>query len=295
MLPHTPHRFALEALATLCLAGLSCSGTKNTEIMVAIQTDLQVPKDLNALTVEVFSGGQRIAGDTYVVGPNELALPATIGIVPDDSDKLSPVDVVVTGRFSGEADETQRKPRIIRKARLSFARERVGLFRIPLRFACYDQVSCPDGQTCVAGACESVPQIDGASLPEYSAEAVFGAGGSDQKIGACWNALSCLATTTPLVASDACTFALPSGSDPSRTSVALTKAGGMLGFCSGGTCRVPVDRDAKEGWDYADGSKTAIRLVQGVCDRFKRDGMTVEVTSLCASKTPELPFCENGP
>lgn len=286
-------RFALGSLAVLGLAALSCSGAKNTEIMVAIQTNLGVPKDLNALTVEVFSGGQRIAGDTYVVGPTELRLPATIGIVPDDPSKLSTVDVVVTGRLSDEPDETARKPRIVRRARVTFARDRVGLLRIPLHFACYDQPSCPDGQTCVAGACEPIPQIDGASLPAYSPELVFGAGGSNEQLGACWNATQCLATTTPLVARDRCTFALPTGSDPSRLSVVLAKAGGALGFCGGGTCRVPADRDPREGWDWADASQSAIRLSPGVCDKVHLDGMTVETTNLCASKVAELPLCED--
>jgi len=311
---------------TALFAGISaCSGQKNTELIVAIQTDLRVPKDLNAITVEVFAGGQRIAGDTYVVGPTDLHLPATIGLVPNDPNKLTPIDVIITGRFSNDVDETRRTPRVIRKARMTFAKDRVALVRMPLKFACYDAAGCADGQTCIAGSCQAIPTLEGATAPAYSDDLVWGAGGSNQSVGECWNADLCLASAQALGATaDPCVFSLGGGDtvdprdggappaadsgsgsggmfkalDPTKTiSVVLAKTGGTLGFCSGGTCRVPLDQDANEGWDWADeAGHTTIRLAQGLCAKLAKDGLRVEGTDTCKTKVAELPFCDStGP
>lgn len=259
------------------LVACGCAGAKNTEIMVAIDTDLQVPKDLNALTVEVFAGGQRIASDTYVLGSSDLKLPATIGVVPNDSSKLSPVDVVITGRFGAEPDETLRKPRVTRKTRLLFAKDAVRLARIPLEWACYDGPSCGDGQTCVAGACVATPVLDAASLPEWSSDAVF---------GQCWDPAACLAAPKKLEpTATRCVYAA------SGASLTVVLAGGSLGACSGGTCRIALDHDAAKGWEWDDASMTRVRLAQPLCDKVEAKKLVVEGVETCKTKVKELALC----
>lgn len=206
-----------SSLSLLTAASLlsACSGKKNTELVVAVQTDLRVPKDLNAVTVRVISVGAVQFEHTYEVGPSGLHLPATIGVVPQDPGNLQPIDVELIGRFSSDPDPATRVERVIRKARLTFAKDRVGLVRLPLRFSCYDKTGCSSDQTCVAGACVPVPTIEGATLPDYSAEQVFGAGGSDNQTGACWDADVCLAGSTPIGATtDPCVFDLASAPVP---------------------------------------------------------------------------------
>ncbi|MBI2393807.1 MAG: hypothetical protein HYV09_29820 [Deltaproteobacteria bacterium] len=315
---------SMVGLAALAAGASACSGKKNTELVVAIDTDLRVPKDLNAVTVEIFANGQRIAGDTYDVGPSGLRLPATIGLVPNDPDKLTPVDVIITGRFSSNPDETQRRPRVIRKARVTFARDRVALVRMPLRFACYDATSCPDGQTCIAGSCKPVPVLEAASLPAYSDDLVFGPGGSPNGQGQCWNAAVCLASVRPLSPGPArCQYLVStsdvpadggppaerdSGADgvpdggaffkstdaaPGLT-VVVSGPPGTLGFCQAEACSVPLDHDGDEGWFWVDEARTIVGVAQGLCDKIERDGLAVQATESCPTKVATLPVCLEG-
>ncbi len=288
----------------------ACSGKKNTELVIAVQTDLRVPKDLNAVTIRVLSFGAVYHENTYEVGPGGLKLPATIGVIPEDSDDLKPVDIQIIGRYSANADPALRTERVIRKARLTFAKDHVGLVRLPIRFSCYDKQGCTAEETCIAGACETIPVIDGASLPEYTADQVFGVGASGEgEVGECWDAERCLPQSARLgVTSEPCVFSLATfgadaapGSNFKRfepgtavTIVIATPATATesLGLCSGGICRIALDQDPVEGWDFANEQRTAIKLARGLCTRMAEEkSWTIEATDGCPTKTASLPLC----
>ncbi|MBI2391169.1 MAG: hypothetical protein HYV09_16385, partial [Deltaproteobacteria bacterium] len=272
-----------NGLLTMMLAGAlssgsACSGKKNTEIIVAVQTDLRVPKDLDAITLRVLSRGAVQHEETHVLGPFALRLPATIGLVPADDGDLQPIEVQVIGRFSKDpqVDPALRDEKVLRKARLTFARGRVGLVRLPLKFSCYDVTGCKEAETCIAGACVPTPLIEGTAMPDYSAEAVFGPGGNEQQQGTCFDAQSCLTSAVGITATDdPCVYSLagapaPDGGprrlDPTLPiNVSLATAPGGLGFCDATACRVPLDLDPLEGWTWLDETKTGIRLSQGIC------------------------------
>ncbi|MBI2393805.1 MAG: Ig-like domain-containing protein [Deltaproteobacteria bacterium] len=239
------------ASATLFAGSTACSAKKNTEIMVAVQTDLRVPKDLNAVTLRVLSKGAVQYEETHVVGPMGLRLPATIGLVPQDEDDLQPIEVQVIGRFSTDPaeDPALRAERVLRKTRLTFAKGRVGMVRIPLKFVCYDVTDCKEGETCVAGACQPTPMIEGSAMPDYSAEAVFGQGGSEGKQGACFDGNTCLASSVPIAPmGDGCVFSLGEGGGDTDAGVTMPDTasgdgGAMMDASTGGPgapCEIDV-------------------------------------------------------
>lgn len=286
------HGLLLSALALG--AAPSCSAKKNTEIVVAIQTDLRIPKDINAITIRVLSRGAVQYQSAHEVGPTGVHLPATIGLVPKDDDDLQPIEVQLIGQYGSETDARVRSEKVLRKMRMTFARNRVGLAKIPLKFVCYEHEDCGEGKTCIAGACETTPLLEGDKMPEYGPEAVFGAGGSQGASGACWDAPTCLASAVDIAAAaEPCVYALTGAKvfDAGKVSVAIATGAGGLGYCSGDTCRVPLDLDPAEGWSWTDDTRTKIRLAQGLCAKVTTSKLRVHATDACATKTPELPMC----
>ena len=270
----------------------ACSGKKNTEVVVAIATDVRIPKDLNAVTIRVLSRGAVQYQESHEVGPTGLHLPGTIGLVPQDDGDLQPIEVQIVGQYGSNPDVRLREERVLRKTRLTFAKNRVGFVRIPLKFGCWGEPDCGEGKTCIAGACQTMPVLEGVNLLEYKPELAFGAGGGNGKTGVCWNADDCLrAAVDAPVTSDPCVFAPVDTSKPVSVAIATGPAG--LGWCSGGECRVPLDLDELEGWTWADANKTQIRLAQGLCTKVlaSKGVLRVQATTACATKTPELPIC----
>ncbi|MGZ3451267.1 MAG: LamG domain-containing protein [Polyangiales bacterium] len=201
--------FAMTVTAGAMSAGAACTAKKNTELVVAVQTDLRIPKDLNAVNIKIVALGGTYFDQTFVVGPGGVHLPQTIGIVPNDDKNLQPVDITVTGKFG--ADLASATDKVVRRVRVTFGKDRVGLVRMPLRFTCYGDKKindCGEEQTCIAGECVAIPQLEGTTLPEFTNDAVFGAGGDDKKLGTCWNPDVCLASSVPLQPVGACTWAL---------------------------------------------------------------------------------------
>ncbi len=95
----TMQRWPLALLA-LTLAGnaVACNGP--TELVVVVDSNLVVPRELDEVQVEIASpdGTTRTASQALVDGPD---LPLTLGVRPDSSDQLGPITVRATGRLGG--------------------------------------------------------------------------------------------------------------------------------------------------------------------------------------------------
>ncbi|MGZ3452578.1 MAG: hypothetical protein ACXVEF_23415, partial [Polyangiales bacterium] len=277
---------------TLGLLGSgACSAKKNTELMIAIQTDLSTPKDLDGIRVQVISNGAvQFRQDYLNVGGDGVHLPASIGIQPADREPRS-VDIEIIGVKGNEK-------RILRRVRTTFAKGRIALLRLPLRFSCYKKPDCPDGQSCIAGACKDAT-VSVETLPDFqSQEQVSGkqTTGTSTEPDGCWDPLACFAPSTDLkpTPDDPCVFdigGVPDAASKGLTVVLATR-NGQLGFCdSAGTCKVPLDQDTDEGWDFSDPSHTKIRIAKGICDGIDAQ-TTVSVTTQCGTKTIVRPFCD---
>jgi len=149
-------------LGWFCL-GWFCSCQSLSQIVVDIDTDLEVPSELDVVRLTV-------TGATQTVGPRQIDLtvsdaptfPLTLGLVPGGA--LSPVSI------TAEALRTQgvMTPIVIvsQQAQTEFVEGRSLLLRMLLLSSC-TQIVCGAGLTCVDGVCADVHR-PGPSLPTFT-------------------------------------------------------------------------------------------------------------------------------
>jgi hypothetical protein len=200
---------------------LGCSSKEQTQIVAGVLTQVQVPKELRTIRIDVQpTGGQSICF-IYDVDPatSTTKLPSTLGLVPGSDPKL-PVTITVTGfrEREGEIPATtdclvsplvggdtggRGGARILRRARQPYSPDRVLYLPLALRNACVG-VQCPENQTCKAGACESI-ETDVTKLVEYDPSLVFGT------TSRCFATATCMQGEGPARLLDAndCTYAVP--------------------------------------------------------------------------------------
>ena len=145
--------------AVLAAIVAGCS-VEPTRIVVVTQTDLAVPAELDALTIEVDAtaiGGSQQVRMTPLDG-DRVAPPIVLAIVHDGGE-LGPITVRVWGFHEGEVV-------VERAARLSFVPGRSVLLRVDLVRACRDH-DCEGGRSCEAGACVPL-DVDAQSLPTWA-------------------------------------------------------------------------------------------------------------------------------
>jgi hypothetical protein len=148
--------------------------------------------------------------------------------------------------------------------------------------------NCPDGQTCVNGACETA-EVDSSTLKEFAPEEIFG-GGSGEGDGSCFDVGACFTESAPVVIDPAvlddgaapCTFDAPEG-----VNVGLVTEGD--GICGTAGCFVALDAEQVT---LAAGKLT---LPRAVCDKLRDKKLLGVVTSpvagTCGRKTGGLPTC----
>ncbi len=269
-------RWGTVAVAGAVVAALAagCSGSKNTqgEIVVAIQTDLSLPKDVSQVRIQISTLGVIRFDNTYPVGPDpSMRIPATIGLLPGENPN-APIRIRIVG-FKKEF-----QPRILREVVTTVPPSRVVSLRMPLQwlsdgsalvsplggtagaasagfvttkdstdpFAFYNR--CPDGQTDVGGDCVS-STVDSSTLPDYLPADIFGGGDENGAGGTCFDTQPCMlpgVAVHPVTQPDgSCVVAAPSG-DPSLVNVALEFGANGDGICAdangGGPCFVPLDK-----------------------------------------------------
>lgn len=286
------------AAAALVSAGVAASCSSDDEptpgqLVLAFQTDMDVPKDVEAMRVVVKSFGVTLLDNTYTLGGGAQGtpLPATLTIVAND-DPSTPVSIQLIALG-------QDKARVVRKAVTTVPDKRTALLPLPIQFLCWDDVTvteddtgvtaadktCGD-QTCIAGGCKD-PVIDSATLGDYSAAAVFGGASGPGALGVCLDVLSCFSQgqEVPVQLSD-CSIALPANVD--TTNIGLVVPLGSQGICGPTSCIVPLDRDALLGWVEAGGRAV---LPAAVCNKLGTTVKAVAVTTTCGAKTPAIPTC----
>lgn len=285
---------------SLLLAGLGaelatgCSGEKaerKGQLVIAFQTDMTVPDDVDQIRVQVSLQGVVRHDVTYDVGPapERNPLPATLAVI-EGSDPSIPVTVRLIGVQKGKAH-------VLRKAVTTVPTDRIALLQMPVQWLCWDDVvetgldefsdSCGE-QTCVAGSCVD-PLIDAKTLETYSAQGVFGGALGPGLPGKCVDVLGCFDKgfeTT--VSTGPCRVAMPSGADIENLNVGLVLPLGSEGICGPSACIVPLERDSFLGWQESNGE---LVLPQAVCDRLGTDIDAVAVTTACVTKTPGVPVC----
>lgn len=230
--------FSLAALAVAVAVGVACEGKTLPYaggLMIAVQTDYSVPKDISAVGLYISSDGRPIFGATREVAPTgEVKFPATIAVLAD-ADRPRAVVKIRAVAFKGDGSV-----RVLRDVITTVPKGRTALLRTPLTWinegsgtgkrqdlvetstsslkpldvgddggvgedgGTYQPGSdgftilksiCPDGQTSLQGDCKDAT-VDADALPEYAEQDVFGGGTANGNGGRCFDVLGCFATPT---------------------------------------------------------------------------------------------------
>jgi probable HAF family extracellular repeat protein len=291
--------------AALSLALLACSADAEKargQLMLALQTDMQLPKDVSSVRILVLVNGAPRFDRTYPVGPEGAKIPATLAIVAGD-DPSTPVEIKVLAFRDSEV-------RTLNRTITTIPESRIALLRVPIEWLCEGFVqdtsdddeyasSCePDGETeraCSAGECRDVV-VDSKQLPSFKPAHVFGGGTADGG-GRCFPVQRCFDDGFAVTPNAACRVELETDAD-APLNFALIPASGD-GACSDETdnCYVPLDRSTL-GWEELDSPAAGRRvfaLPPAVCARLD-DGSVLRVrgTTACDTKTLATPPCGPG-
>jgi hypothetical protein len=260
-------------------------------VIIAIDSDVSLPKDIDTVRLEVLQGGPGgtlIWGNNYSV-PMDQHLPATLAVQAGSDNNT--IDVRVIGVHGSEV-------KVLREAVTTVPTDRQVTLRMPVAWLCYGsamqtaggavQSTCPSGQTCVAGECKT-NLVQSQTLAVYKAADIFGGAPAPGNMGTCFDTVACFGQGfVPQVDMTHCTVPLPKGSQINFGLV--TSAGQGVGICGTDSCYIPLD-NSPEGWSIVQGT-TTVQLPPVVCDRLtKGNVLSVVATTTCETKDPSIPTC----
>lgn len=270
--------------------------------MVSIETDMEVPEQIDRLHVSVLLRGESVRELDYTLKDgNASRLPATLAIAAND-DPGAPVTVRVA---AGKTDDKNVISwRTFREATVNVPMDRIGLLRMPIQWLCSGQVrtnttsseervatsSCGAGLSCRAGTCaDNVIDATKTPLPTFTPELVFG-GGQEAEQGVCFNTVACMAQGQIAEPDANCTIARPKNSDDENLNVAVRTVN--EGFCdpTNQLCFVPLDGFSNEGFSEANGDR--LQLPSAVCTKLNTGAARAIYTSTaCTTKKDANPPC----
>lgn len=300
----------LAMLSALPFA-LSCSTSPLGEIVLAIRTDVSIPKDIDKIVIDVTlakTGEVKYHVPYAALEPDHtFKLPATLAFTASKEDPGAAVRVRV---IASRGDED---PRMIRDVTTTVPADRTVTLPIAIEFLCDGsakrvtdtagkpirdadgdlvfQSTCGEGMTCSAGKCVDAT-VPSATLAVYDETTIFG-GGTASGDGDCFDAATCFDGATRAVVEmvDKKICRITAGND---VNVALVTQG--AGMCGASGCFVPLDAESDSGWQP--GPDGTLRLPPAVCEKMMEEGgaVTGVVTapagkSPCARKQGALPIC----
>ena len=170
--------------------------TPLTQIIVVVDTDLQMPVEIDMVSISVTGALNMPPVET---SPSSAKLPLTLGLV-HGSGPLGPVMVTVQGSLAGNAV-------VDHAAEVSFKAGKTLQLALPLLRACEELGSvCSSGQTCSSGECVARALE---TLPEFAGVAGASASGSGGSSTAAGHSGSAADSGTPLTQPPVCTIAAP--------------------------------------------------------------------------------------
>jgi hypothetical protein len=307
----------LMGLAGIVLAcAPACSTKQSGQIMLALQTDMSLPKDIDRVRIEVThadSGAEIFKKDFERLGTDKaIRLPATLGITASEGVSTAVrVRVIAT---QGSDDSV----RVLREIVTTIPTDRTAILPITLEFLCNGsgeaerdmnsnkvkrdasgvvlvKSTCPDKQqTCVAGVCAPI-EVPSQDLPDYVEEKVFG-GGTGNGDGGCFDTATCFANGSDVVldleAFRTSNKTVCKAAATGDINIALRTQGG--GICGPSGCFVALDAGGPSGWTA--GNAGEIVLPVGVCVKAVAGEVVGLVTApvgtdTCQKKQSSLPTC----
>ena len=277
------------------------------QLMVVLQTDMSLPKDVTQVKIVVKVGDKPYHDKNYIIAPGEnwvAKLPATLAVVASVDNPTPVVDVQVVGL-------RQREARVFAHAITTIPERRTATLYVPIQWLCDGNVidlddagyasACEpkDGkpQACRAGSCEEVT-VDEEDLDDYEEEGVFGGAEIGSEVGLCFDTVRCFDAGWDVVPDDDCVVEVdvPEGY---ALNLGLLNPSNGDGICDEDEerCYVPLDRNSLFGWRYARGSDRdsepiRAQLPEAVCEKLEQDEIeAVRATLACDTKTLQYPTC----
>jgi hypothetical protein len=277
---------ALLVGAGLGIMGAACSSESDKApgvLMLALSTDMEVPKDFDQVLVKVDSQSKLFAFGTSAKGGDcgtsaddakELRLPLTLGL---ESRKTGTTKVTVKACRKGKEVLT----RMVTVAELPSAGDkRVPLLRIPIDSQCTDEAG-KNHSGCTSS-------VKASELPAYSAENVFGGAGGPGSDGQCFDTLQAFQGAPALeVGESGCM--LPSV--PQGGSLGLVKPPGTKGICGRAACYVPIDAQIVDEWRNPLNPQE-VALPDPFCTQLSKGNIrAVVMPTVYPVQTESLPTC----
>ncbi len=256
-LPFATRRRTLQALglvSAFVLGGaFACSAedTPPSEIMLALQTDMSLPKDVSRVRIQILENGSLKFDKTYNVGgATDEKMPATLAVAGDAG---TSVEVRVIGFRGTEA-------RTLNKVISTIPDQRVALLRMPIQWLCEGEVIAVDDDTfeskcspsgeetsCLGGECLPV-HLRSQDMPDYAPSAVFGGAPERGAPGRCFQTEDCMDSGFDVQPNmtDCTVDVMVNGAEQLNFAV-RTPMGGD-GICRGSNCYVPLDKAEQFGW-----------------------------------------------
>src|SRR5688572_10635547 len=125
-------RIASCVVLACSLGALACEReiVRPGQLIVAIDTDMALPQQVDTLHVEVEVNGTLAHQNTYDVGPKKAMLPATLTLVAR-GDGDDPATIRIAGSKLGEQGLEWRT---YREATTSVPRDRIATLRMPVQW-----------------------------------------------------------------------------------------------------------------------------------------------------------------
>ena len=273
-----------SSLALVSACKLDAKPPSGGGLVVALDTDMSMPKDIDEVRLEVTQGSTMLFKHSQQLDENAAALPLDIQ-VPDANDS-APVLVRALGVKDGEI-------RVERSAITTVPTAYLGYLRLTLNYLCDGMVapngesSCGATMTCIQGTCG--PAAIATSLPDF-----YQAEGSRRNAStACFDVAKCFSMATEMTPdlSDGCSFS-SNKLFPTDINVALRLEPGSAGVCTQTACWIVLDSD---GDGFRVGDNERVDLPESICaQRSQGANLRVAMSMQCPSKTQSMPLCRDG-
>ena len=212
---------ALVAVSAGAGGGAGCSGTKPTELVPGVMSQIVVPRDLQGVRVTVLADGALVFDQGYNVGPGgTVQLPSTLGVLSSPNPSTS-VSVTIRGYQQpcvgtgnsvsddcsnlGDAPVGNGGPQVLRRSVQTFVDQHILFVPMPLSYSCWNNGGCGSGQSCKGNQCVT-STTDSTSLVDFDPSLLDGT-------DVCFNPQLCFPTvgtfTAQLVDQASCTYAYP--------------------------------------------------------------------------------------
>jgi alpha-tubulin suppressor-like RCC1 family protein len=279
-----------------------CADERAPGILIALDVDGDVPKDIDSLRLVVKAGGQIVYDQSTNVGANAQRVPATFKLVKTGDDPTVPI----TARAIAYSGATAI---VVNQLTATAPTDRVALLRLPVHFLCYGQTrpeattdgtplvtsACADDETCQAGTCTQMatvldradkqfgngvglaPQpasagtISTESLPTVAPGDVFGGSDGDGN-GTCFDVPAAFKNARQVVPDAACTIDAFAGVRNIGLVTGAAAGKSRPGIVDGlGRSIVPLWMESDWG-AYTEGAR--LRLPPAVCQKLKDGSVT---------------------